>query len=257
LLCYTKTKVTTLIDELRKALAAYTQKPMVFAWASFMYLFLLAASLLGAIAIVIAYFIVLSVLGMQFTLASPITMGVLTIAAMMFLLFSSGLNASLSAAYGAAMNRENTSLTTFYSHTLKKAPPMFAIMLFRDFVWLVVVGPAIALYVFALQGAMPYADTMLVLYALGATFLIHMLFTPALIYSGSMGISIISAMRNGLTLLRRKHVGFVGMYILFALVWLFNFIPILGLATIFFLYPVVYAAMITMVQGTVRMERED
>jgi len=246
-----------LIDELRKAFAAYAQKPVVFAWASFMYLFLLAASLLGALAIIVAYFIALSVLGMQFTLTSPITMGVLTVAALLFLLFSSGLNASLSAAYAAAMGREGTSLTAFYSNSLKKAPAMFAIMLFREFVWLVFVGPAIALYVFALQGAMPYADMLLAAYALGATFLTHMVFTPAFIYSGSMGIGIISAMRNTITVLRRKHIGFIGVYILFALVWLFNFIPILGFVTMFFLYPVVYAAMITMVQGTVRMERED
>ena len=248
--------MTIVIDELKSAFIAYRKQPFLFAWGSFMYLFLFVVSIFAAFAIILAYFIFLSVMGIQFDLTSPITIGVASIALLLFMLFTNGLNAALSKTYSSAMDKERMSLTAFYAYALKKAPPMFTIMLFRDILWLVAVLPAIALYVFVLDETI-YAQILIGGYALAATFVIHLLFTPAFIYSGAVGIGIFSAIRHSITAFRKKHIQFIGLYVLFAVVWLLNFIPFIQLATIFFAYPIIYSAMISMLEGAVKLERED
>lgn len=243
-----------MLDELKKAFKAYSKQPFLFAWGSFLYVMLFLAFFFGCLAVLITYFIALSVFGQQFSLQAIPTIGVLMIAAVLFLFFSDGLNAAVAGAYHNAIWREKTSLTKFYSYALDKAPAMFAIGFIRDVVWAVAVVPGVAVYYYFLNGV-EFMDYLTVSYAVFATFIVHMLFTPALVYCGALGASLMSSLKNGITLLRKKHIHFIGMYVLFAIVWLLNFVPFIQLATIFFAYPVVYAAIIAMLEGGVKVGR--
>ena len=89
------------------------------------------------------------------------------------------------------------------------------------------------------------------------TFVLHMLFTPSFLLAGGFGTSMFGSLKLSFDFFKQKHVFFVGLYILFAFVWLFNFIPIIQIATIFFLYPLVYTAMIIMIKNTIKVNEDE
>jgi hypothetical protein len=150
-------------------------------------------------------------------------------------------------------------ITAFFNNALDRAPQMFAIQLLRDLVWLVLAGPVIALYFYVLVGV-PYMDWIAGLVILMITFIVHMIFTPAFISAGAFDSGLYGSLRNGFNVLRRKHVMFIGLYILFAFIWVLNFIPFVQLVTIFFLYPILHTAIIVMVENsgkTKGMQKEE
>ncbi len=245
-----------MIASLSRAFNAYSRKPFNFVWCSLLYLVMLALFLLACIGLFILYFLFASVINKTVSFTSLSTIIVATLVVLLFLFFANGLNGALAASYRRSMDREKTSLVMFYSDALSRSPVMFAIMLVRDLIWLVLVGPAIVGYIYALQGV-AYMDLLIGGYALSMTFLIHMIFTPAFLSAGAFGTGMMPSLRNTSRLLRNKHIFFICLYALFALVWLLSFVPFIQIATLFFAYPVVYGAMITLMESGVRMETEE
>ena len=248
-----------MIDSLRKAFSAYTKRPFLFVWGSLMYVFMLIIFFFAALAFLLAYFLFLSVIGQPFDLKSIPTLVVLGIIGLVFKFFASGLNASLARTYHSALWKQKTTITAFYTYALERSLQNFAILVIRDVFWLLLAGPFIAAYVFFLS-TIQYMDVLIGLIVATITFVIHMLFTPALLSSGAFTTGLYSSLLHGLNLLKRKHVMFVGLYIIFAVFWLLNFVPFVQLVTIFFLYPIAYSALILMMEnygkGTSRSKKK-
>jgi hypothetical protein len=248
--------VIPLLESMTKAFNAYSKTPFLFVWGTLMYLILLFAFLFAAIGIIILYFVSLSIFGAEVDPQSLPSMAVVGVIALIFLFFSGGLNAALAKCYRSAFWKEKTSLTAFYSYAIDRAPEMFGIMLIREFVWLLLAGPAIAIFVLFLK-EYEFMDLLVGAYVLFATFIIHMFFTPMFIAAGALGADFSSSIRHGIAFMRKKHVYFLGVYIIFAIAWLLNFIPFIQLFMMFIGYPVVYTAMVAMMEGSVRIERDD
>jgi hypothetical protein len=153
------------------------------------------------------------------------------------------------------MWKEKMSLTGFFAYALEKAPITFAVMLMRELVWLIIAGTGIAIYVFFLQG-IDFMDILTATYVLFVTFFIHLLFTPPLVYT-SLGMDLVGSFKRSFNFFKRRHINFIGLYFVFAFAWLLNFIPFIGLFSIFFLYPVAYTAIIAMMEGGVKIDRDD
>lgn len=243
-----------MIESIRKAFNSYSKSPFLFVWSSIMYVIMLFVFLFASLGLLIAYFLTLSVFNQPLDTGSPVTLAIVGIVVLVFLFFANGLNAALARAYHSAFWKERTSLTRFYSYALDKAPEMFGIMLLRDLLWLVVAGPAIAIYLYFLRDV-AFMDVLLYAYVLFVTFIIHMLFTPAFLSAGAFGTSLFSSMRHGFEFLRKRHVYFIAIYVLFAVVWLLNFVPFVQIATVFILYPIIYAAMVVMMEDSIKIER--
>ena len=216
-----------------------------------MYLFMLVLFFFAAFGLLLVYFFFLSAIGETFSFESIPTDILLAIVSLTFIFFANGLNAGLVCSYRAALWKERVTITKFFNYVIDRAPECFAIQLIRDIIWLVLIGPVIALYIYALNGVQ-YMDWIVGLVVLMITFVVHMLFTPATLCAGMYDNGIFGSLKQGLGMLRRKHVMFIGLYVLFALVWLLNFVPILQLVTIFFLYPILYTALIVMVENSTR-----
>lgn len=238
-----------MIESLKRSFNAYTKNPFLFVWGSLMYVFMIVIFFFAAIGLLLVYFMFLSVIGQQFDPQSIPTMAFLAVLGIAFIFFSSGLNASLARTYRSAFWKNNTSITAFYTYALEKAPQNFAILLIRDGIWLMLAGPIIAIYVYFLT-AIPYMDMIVGLMIATITFVIHMIFTPALLSVGALETGLYNSLKHGMNILRRKHIMFIGLYFLFAIVWLLNFIPFVQLVTIFFLYPLLYTALIVMMENT-------
>jgi hypothetical protein len=244
------------MESLSKAFSVYSKQPFLFVWSTLMYLILFLAFFFASLGLVMGYIVLLPVFGETFELQSLPTLAILTVAALLFLFFIGGLNAGLARAYRTAFHRERTSLTGFFAFSLDKAPEMFGIFLIRELVWLLLAGPAIALYVYFLQDY-SLTDVIIGAYVLFATFIIHMLFTPAMIFAGAIGTNLVSSLKHSVDFMRKRHIFFIGLFILFALVWLLNFVPFIQLFSIFVAYPVIYTAMIHLVESSMKITVEE
>lgn len=238
-----------LLDSLRRAFNAYTRHPFIFVWGSLVYLLMLLVFALATFGFFVLFFMAASLLGVTVDFGQLPTQVAAAVIAVVFMYFNGGLNAGLAMTYHKALTKNKTSLAEFYAFAMHKAPEMFGILLVREFLTLLLVGPAVAVYVFFLQGV-EFADYLLYTYALGWVFVLHCLFTPAFIAAGAFGKNMFAAMRHAFYFMKAKHVNYIGLFILFAFVWLMNFIPLVQFATLFFAYPLVYAALIQMMESS-------
>ncbi len=238
-----------MFSTINKTFSAYMAKPFMFMWGSFVYLFMFVIFLLTAFGLALLYFMLASALSynisMELTIEALPNLLVATIIPVLFFYLIGGLNAALIKTYYNAMNGTKTSLLDFYHYALSKAPVMFGILLMRDLISLLLIGPVAAIY-FLYLSQYAYMDVILFVFALFIIFIIHLLATPAII-SAALGASSFDAFRTAFLTIKTKHVYFVAMFILFAMVWLFNFVPLINIFTIFFLYPVIYSALIIFV----------
>jgi hypothetical protein len=244
------------LESLKKAFNIVSKQPFLFVWGSLLFLFMFILFIFAAIGLFLSYFLFLSVFGQEMNLESPATLGVMGITVLLLLFFTNAINAALAMTYKAGLTKRKITLTKFYSYALDRAPTVFGIMLLRDLFWLLLVGLFIGIY-FQFLADYEYLDILIIIYSLFMTFILHMLFTPSFLLAGAFGTSMFGSLRLAFEFLRQKHVFFIGLYILFAFVWLFNFIPIIQIATIFFLYPLVYTAMIIMIKNTIKVNEDE
>lgn len=244
-----------MIESMSKAFRLFSKTPFLFVWGSLLYLFLLIVCLFAACGLFLIYFMSLSAFDQELDMTSIPTLAVLGIIVLLFLFFANGLNAALVRTYKRATTRGKMSLARFFSYAIDRAPEMFGIMLVREFIWLLLVGPFLAIYIYFLQGY-EFMDVLLGTYAFFMTFIIHMLFTPAFVLAGAYGTDLFTALKLDLDFLKKKHIFFIGAFIVFALVWLLNFVPFLNVVTLFFVYPVVYTAMVVMLENVIKVKEE-
>lgn len=245
-----------MIESITKAFNSYSKKPFLFVWSSLMYIILLLAFFFAALGIILIYFIGLSLFDRTLEIEALPTLAIFGVIGVAFIFFINGLNAALAKAYRSAVWQEKTSLTKFYSYALEKSLEMFGIMLVRDLFWLLLVGPAIAVYIYFLDGVQ-YMDLLLAVYGVFMTFIIHMLFTPAFISAGAFNMGTFNSMKHAFEFMRKKHIFFIAMFMLFAVVWALNLIPFVQFITLFFAYPLLYAAMIVMMEDSLKITEED
>jgi hypothetical protein len=248
--------VRGLLESLKKAFNTYSKSPFIFVWGSLLYLFLFLVFSFAALGIFLIYFLFLAVVGQELNLESIPTVAIFSIIGILFMFFVNGINAALAMAYREAWSKNKVSLTKFFAYAMDRAPTMFGILLIRDVVWLLFVGPFIALYIYALQ-EYQYLDIAMALYGLFMTFLIHMVFTPSFVLAGAFGVSLYASLKQAFYFMRKKHVYFIGTYLLFAIVWILNYIPFIQLAALFFLYPVIYLSIITMIRNNIKVQEDE
>lgn len=238
-----------MFSSIRRAFSAYTAKPFLFMWGSFIYLFMLLIFLLAVLGFVLVYFMAASVLSYEiaFDLTVEALPNLVVVAAIviLFIYFMGIVNAALAKTYRDAVDGVKTSLVDFYYYGLSRAPMMFSVVLMRELITLLIIGPIAAIYYFYLTGY-EYMDIVFYLVAFFFLTLIHMIFTPALI-SAALGSTPFDSFRTAFLAIKQKHIRLVGMYILFGFVLLLNFIPLVQLFTIFIIYPVIYSALILFV----------
>lgn len=244
------------MESLKKSFNVCSKQPFLFVWSSLLFVFMLLLFTFAALGLFLIYFLFLSAFGAEISLESIPSIAVFGVIGLLLVFFGNGINAAVAMAYHEASKKKKISLTHFYSYAIDRAPTMFGIMLVRELLWLLLVGPFIALYFYALE-PYEYMDMLMIAYGLGMTFVIHLLFTPSFVLAGAFGTGIFSSMKQSLDFFRKKHVYFVALYILFAGMWLMNFLPFLQIASIFFLYPLAYTAMIIMIKSAIRVSTEE
>lgn len=229
----------------RMAFAQFSSRPFPFIWASVIYVVLQLMFLFGCLGIFLIYFFLASVLGLNTSISSIPSIIALSVSGLIFLIFTNGLNAGLMKAYYAALENRKTTVADFLHYSTSKSLMMFSIMLLRDIVYALLAALPVVLYIYVLS-EIAYMNYLLYIYLAGLLFVVHFLFTPAFISAGTYGTSFFQSLRNGFYFIRRNHINALGLYILFAFIWILNFVPLLQLLSIFAVYPIVYSALILM-----------
>ncbi|MBI5047242.1 hypothetical protein HZC07_05950 [Candidatus Micrarchaeota archaeon] len=244
-----------LINSLKRAMNGYTKNMVGFVSSSVNYIVFLVLFTLAMTGLLIGYFMLVSAFNFPLTLdintdivAAVVNIAFLLIIFEAYLFFMCGLNGALAKSYEHNMGIGKLSLTEFYYHALRTSPTLYGIKVIRDIIWALFVAPAVGIYIFALSGYL-YTDWLVGIYVLAVTFVLHLLFTPAMLSASISNTGIITSLKKGLRTLQTKHIRFIGMYIIFAFSWLMNFLPLIQIVSIFALYPLTYSAMAILVEG--------
>lgn len=241
-----------MIVSLKKAFAEFSKHPFIFIWPSLVYVALQLLFVLASVGLFLIYFLLASVLGISTGIQEIPTLVAAGIVLIIFLFFTSGLNAGLIKGYSQALEGKKITMADFFRYSLSKSAMLFAILLLREVLFLLVAGWVVAAFVYFDLGQYQYVDILVGAYVLFSIFIIHFLFTPAFISAGALETRLFQSMRNSFRSLRKKHIYALGLYIVFAFIWILNFIPFIQLFTLFALYPIVYSAFIVMLKDSLQ-----
>lgn len=242
-----------LFDSLKKSFSSYTSNPVGFALNS---LFLVFYQVLVLLAIAGLWFVV-------FFIASILQIGVdsipfLAIDALlivMFVYFSAGIKGSYVWACNESVEGRRVSMLEFFRYFMRKSGVFFFITLLKYFFTALFVAPVILAYLYVLVDYdVPYLDVLVYLTAALLAFLIHFMFYPAIISAAVYDTSISRSIRGGFQLVRKRNILALMLYVVYAITWILNFIPLIQLFTLFVTYPIIYSAMILMFKDAVPKE---
>lgn len=241
-------KVIPLFASIKKAYRSYTENPFLFIWSSFLYLMMFFLFLFASLAVFMIYFFIVSFFNIPLSIESVEFLVPLAVVLFFFIFSIGGLNAGLIKAYGRASEGRKTSLVEYHTYSLSKAPLMLSIMLVREVLTLLAVGPVVFIYIEYLSGY-EYLNYLVGLYVLCFLFLAHFVFTPVFASAGAMGTDMFRSFKNSFRLIKRKHLGILGVFIIFGIIWLLNFIPVVNLCSIFLIYPIILTAILVMMKN--------
>ena len=234
-----------MINELRRAFSAYSDKPFLFMWGSVLYVFFILVFFLSSIGLAMFALIISFLFEYPLSFESPVLIATAVLLFLYFLYFTGGVNAALVKTYRDASTGKKTSLLDFYQYAISHAPMMFGITLVRDLFAFLLIAPFAALYYFYLIDY-ELTDILLGLYTAGILYVLHFLATPAVISCG-LGELPFDAFRRTYFIVKNRHIFFFGLFFLFSITWPLNLVPVMQFLTLFFVYPIVLTAIITMV----------
>ena len=143
-----------MFSSIKRAFSAYTAKPFLFIWGSFLYLFLLLVLSLAVFGLFLIYFMIASAFSYEITFEATLeslpNIVVMVILAAIFVYFLGAFNAALARTYNDAASGAKTSFLDFYHYGLSRAPVMFGILLMRILVSLLIIGPVALIYYYFL-----------------------------------------------------------------------------------------------------------
>ncbi|MBI5223835.1 hypothetical protein HY990_05430 [Candidatus Micrarchaeota archaeon] len=222
-----------------------------FVWPQFVCFLLCVLAVLSGIGLFMIYFMIASVL--HFTpIADPIpipTIVVLTVLGFFVYYLTNAIKSGFIFSIRKALGGSKTSLAQFFVTAMDNAPHVFLISLLRDLIWGVPVGILGFAYVAALSN-IAYMNYIIGFLAMVMIFLVHLLFKPSLIFCSSFGMGPISSLKAGFRMLGFYHIRYVGVFFLYAINFVLNLIPLLGIPTYFIGMPILTGALVAMAEKT-------
>ncbi len=236
--------------ELKTVFSAYGEKPFLFIWGSVLYVFFSLLVLFATTGILLFSSLALFFAGFPLSFEDYTTITLYAIpllAAVFFLIYMNGcITAATIYAYKKALTGSHVSLVEFYHYGLSRGPMIFSIGIMRDFFMLIIIGIGVALYYYALQD-WEYGIHLLALYSLSVFFVFHLTAKPGIIACG-LGAEPFEAFKELYFVFAEKHIYYVSFFFIYSIIWLLNFIPLIQFVSLPVLYPLVYSALITMVE---------
>lgn len=203
----------------------------------------IAMALLSTLGIFFIFFFLATILNLQI---SSILLPFGIVASLFNIYLLSGLNGAVFKSY---RQNERISFVQFYSNFLATVSASFKLSLLRLIICILIIAPAALIYYFALIENQ-YALYALILYSLIVVYSIFLLLAPSFIFASFGSRRIIPTLKQNFNFLKVKHIRYAALYALYAICFILNFIPLLQLVSIFFLYPLLCTALMEMISAT-------
>ncbi len=217
------------------------------AWASLLYIVLNLLTALAGMGIISLYILLLSFIGAMEYLISPLSAGVVLIVALLYAFLSAGYKGGVLNAYLKAYEGKTTSITEFYSYSLDRTLTMFGLEVIKHGFFLIFGGPLLAIYYFILS-KYQYTEILTALALIAIYLIICLVFSPAFLWAGAYGANIKSGLKKIISTFRKHHIHYIAYYALLLISVGLSIIPIINIATLFLIIPLITITLIKMVR---------
>lgn len=235
--------------DLKKVFAAYGEKPLLFLWGSVLHVFFSLIVFLSTIGILLLSLLVLFFFGYTPDFSNTTNMILYAIPvffALVYMIYMNGCTTAATVyAYKSAIDGKVVSLIEFYHYGLARGPMMFSIGILRDFFMFTVIGIGAAIYYFALQN-FEFGIHLFAIYALITVFFFHLITKPGIIACG-LGEKPFESFKKTYLVFAKRHIYFILFFVFYSFIWLLNFVPLINILSLFVLFPLLYSALIEMV----------
>ena len=244
-----------MFDSLSKSFRAYTSNPVGFSLNS---LFLILYQVLVVLVVAGLWFIFFFVASIFYLPAdSPIFLVFDALLLVLLFYFSAGVKGAYVWSCNEILEGRRASMLDFFRYIRGNAGTFFFLTLLKYFFTALFTVPLILLYLYVLVDyEVQYLDALIYLTAAFLAFIIHFLFFPSIVSAATYGSSISRSLRLGFRMIKKKNILALGLYILYAFVWILNYIPLVQILSLFVLYPIVYSAMIVMFKDAVPVNEQ-
>ena len=240
------------MNSLQYAWKAFTKRPMPFVFS--------AASFIILIALAFMFFFGLDVLLLGVLNDAWAKYAAIGVSAFLFILFSTGCKGALIKGFYYGLEGKRVKIEEFLGLSIKSSLPLFLIGLFRVALLGVIALPIAGIYTIYKPEDMPWLYALLGVYFAAFGWIVSYLFSLSFI-SYVLGNGVVKSIKESFGLTIRKFGLFLPLYIVYTIVVLLGFIPLINIIVYFFLYPIaegaiIYAYLSVAKAGVVVAERE-
>jgi hypothetical protein len=230
---------------MKGSLESFSRDPVSFMLPSFIYPLFMLVTIGASVGVLLLLFLVLTALGV----ASDATLIVLGVAAAVLLLvnsvFSAGYKGALFDEYYRALRAEPVGFVTFMNFAFKHAVPLFVISLVKIIIAGFLLTPLALVYYFLDVASMHEAATYgLAAVALFLLFVIEFFFAFSFIAYVEKKVRPFSAILISLNFVKDVNVKALLVYVLYCVVVLSTFVPLLNIVMYFVFYPIAASSLI-------------
>lgn len=264
-----------LFKSLSMSIDAYIKRPIQFILSTFTFLFFSLLTLFSLIGVLLIFFILMSVLKFADNVLPFAIMGAILL--ILFLYLFSGFKGALLKAFSTISDGARFSFMDFYKYAVKNGWNIFVISILNLILVSIIAAPVVYAFVsYFPEHPMPYVDLLLALIFLFAVFVIEFIFYPIYLAAALYGTDLVNSFKYGFQLITRKHIFFLGIFIIYCLglftivlplllayavftlynfVWGFLFVPILVIVPIFVILPIVCNSLVLFFQNYIGKSR--
>ncbi|MBI5051482.1 hypothetical protein HZC08_01855 [Candidatus Micrarchaeota archaeon] len=243
-----------MFNSLNSSVNAFKESPIQFAYATFVAILMNFIVLFALAGIYLIFFFVMSILNLTSVIEAFAVLG--GVLAIVYLYFFSAFKGALLNAYSTASKKSRVSVTEFYNYALSNGFRFFSLKILQILLLLLLIGPLVAFYFLYLKAnPIKYADYALLVLGIAELFFVELFFYPAYVSATVFSSGVFKSLKFAFTFFRKKHLYAFLLFVLYCFVWLFNFIPVIQLVTLFVVQPIIVTAMILFVQNTITKQK--
>lgn len=237
-----------MLRSLKEAAVNFVRRPLPYVYFTFLTIILQLLVIGAVVGVFILLFLFISLIGFSLDITVAILLALLT--SIIGLWFCAGVHGALIHAYFDLLMRKKSALgagfVDFVHYLLMNARSFFIIEVMKILISLILIAPLVALYFFIKEYGVPYLDILFFLVAAGLVFIVRFVLVGAPLSIAVNGTSVRDALKSSLRFLQRANVSALFLYIIYAFIWVLNFVPLIHLFTLFIAYPVILTALIAL-----------
>lgn len=234
-----------MIDAIKSTLEAFSRDPISFLLPTIAYFVFMIITLGAMIGVLLLGFFGMTAVGVPADIMVIVLAVVGAILILLYGVFSAGYKGSLVNEYRKALRKEPVGFTFFMKYAFKNCPTYFVIALVKIIIMGFLIMPFSLLYYFLDLGMTnEILAWLVILIALFIVFVVEFLFSFSFIAAAVKNARPITAIIISLNFIKETNINAFMIYVLYCMIVLATFVPLVDIIAYFIFYPVAYSSMI-------------